>query len=384
MEYSAFKEVFVFVAGSTPQIISETVYALSQQSPPVHPDRIFIITTAPGKHRALQTLVGDGILAKLCSEYHIPPVTLTSDSFLVIKDSNGNELDDIRTVEANETAGDQITQFLRALSAQPNCRLHCTLSGGRRSMSYFMGVAFQLFARQWDKLYHVLVSPEFEENANFFYKPKHNQKIEAHFRDGSIKHLNTDDAEVSLMELPLIFLRDKFSVSSTAVRDMVAEGQKHIDSATVQFPVRVDFPERCIYIGNTSIELLPTQLMIYTTFLRRKQQMRCSATRTYCFECNSCFVLLAELADRQALEDMVIDYERMYVGNPFKKDELLEKWEDGLEIDLLRQHISKINRAIKEQLNDATLLPFYKIDTIKHYGKGRYGVRVEKERISIV
>ncbi|WP_224961244.1 CRISPR-associated ring nuclease Csm6 [Geomonas subterranea] len=378
-----FQEIFVFVAGGTPQIITETIYALAQQSPPVYPDQLYVITTAPGKRRAQETLVADGILAQLCREYDIPTVLLEDDSFIVLTDMEGRELLDIRTVEANETAGDQVTCILRRLSAQPNCRLHCTLSGGRRSMSYFMGVAFQLFARQWDKLYHVLVSPEFEENSGFFYKPRVDRQIEGYSRDGESRVLNTRDAEVSLVELPLIFLRDKFSVSGGGVRDMVAQGQKHIDTATVQLHVRVDFAERCIYIGKTAIELLPTQLMIYTTFLRRKHSNRCSSSRTHCYECNSCFVLLGDLADRQALEDMVLDYERMYISNPFKKDELLEKWEYGLDIDLLRQHISKINRAIKEQLNDATLLPFYKIDSIKHYGKGRYGVRVEKEKISI-
>ena len=383
MQYTAFKEIFVFVSGSTPQIISETICALSQQSPPVYPDRIFVITTAPGKRRALETLVGGGVLAKLCAEYDIPPITIGDDSFLVIKDCHGVELDDIRTVEANEAAGDQVAQFLRGLSSEPNCRLHCSLSGGRKSMSYFMGVAFQLFARQWDKLYHVLVSPEFEVNERFFYKPKINQKIEGHAHLGTVACLNTDDAEISLVELPLIFLRDKFSLSNCGVRDLVAEGQKHIDSATMQLAVRVDFAERCIYVGKTSIELLPTQLMIYTTFLRLKQRACDDMSSTYCNQCNSCFVPLAELADRKALEDMVPDYQRMFVGNPFKRDELLEKWEEGLDTDLLRQHISKINRNIKEQLKDPALLPFYRIDTIRQYAKSRYGVRVEKSRITI-
>ena len=382
MEYNAFKEVFVFVAGSTPQIISETIYALANQSPPVYPDRIFVITTAPGKRRALRTLVDHGMLGELCAEYDIPAVTLSNDSFLVLKDSNDTELDDIRTVEANETAGDQIARFLRCLSSEPNCRLHCSLSGGRKSMSYFMGVAFQLFARQWDKLYHVLVSPEFEGNEHFFYKPKANRQIEAVARDGSIRYLNTDDAEISLVELPLIFLRDKVSLSGSGVRDLVAEGQRHIDSATVQLPLRVDFAERCVYIGTTCIELLPTQLMIYASFLRLKERDCQHASRPYCEECNSCFVPLAGLSDRKALETMVLDYDRMYAGNPFKKDELLEKWEEGLDADLLRQHISKINRHLKDQMKNPTLLPLYRIDTIRQYARSRYGVRLEKGHIS--
>ncbi|WP_442891844.1 CRISPR-associated ring nuclease [Dissulfurispira sp.] len=35
-------------------------------------------------------------------------------------------------------------------------------------MSFYMGAALQLFGRPWDRLYHVLVTPEFESNPEFF------------------------------------------------------------------------------------------------------------------------------------------------------------------------------------------------------------------------
>ena len=44
-------------------------------------------------------------------------------------------------------------------------------------MSFYMGAAMLLFGRPWDKLYHILVTPEFETNHEFFYKP---QKIRRH------------------------------------------------------------------------------------------------------------------------------------------------------------------------------------------------------------
>jgi hypothetical protein len=71
----------------------------------------------------------------------------------------------------------------------------------------------------------------------------------------------------------------------------------------------------------------------------------------------------------------------MYPGNPFKKDELLERWEEGLDSELLRQHISKINRRLKEQMKNPALLPLYRIDTVRQYARSRYGVRLEKGRI---
>jgi len=379
----SFREILILVAGATPQVVTETIYALAMQDPPVHPDEIHIITTAPGRRRIEQTLVEGGILERLCAEYDLPPLRLGDDAFIVLRDAGGAELEDIRTAEANEAAGDQVAHFLRQKAAEPNCRLHCSLSGGRKSMSYYMGVAFQLFARQWDKLYHVLVSPEFEMNEHFFYKPPVNQRIEARAHDGSVRQLDTDNAEISLVELPLIFLRDKFTLGENSMREMISEGQKHIDAATVQLPLRINLAERQLTIGATSVKLAPVQLMIYAAFLRRKQKQTCDGERTFCFECHGCFVPIGELSGRATLEAMVADYDRMYAGNPFKREDLLERWKHGLDETHLRQNISKINRALEKQLPDPTLLPIYKIDSARKYADSRYGVRVEKENIYI-
>lgn len=42
---SSYREILILVAGATPQIITETIYTLSQKHPPVYPDGVFIITT---------------------------------------------------------------------------------------------------------------------------------------------------------------------------------------------------------------------------------------------------------------------------------------------------------------------------------------------------
>lgn len=379
----SFREILVLIVGSTPQVVTETIYALSRQNPPIHPDEIHIITTAPGRRRIEQTLIAGGVLARLCSEYQLPQIRLNEDSFIILRDRNGVELDDIRTVEANEAAGDQIAHFVRQKAAEPHCRLHCSLSGGRKSMSYYMGVAFQLFARQWDKLYHLLVSSDFDAHPEFYYKPKVNKRLEIYMCDGSVRHLDTDSADVALIELPLIFLREKLSPGASGVRGMVATGQKNIDSATVQRPVKLELSDRRLLIGQTSVQLTPAQLMIYATFLRRKQWQTCDGGRTSCFECHGCFVPITELRERASLEAMVADYQQMHPDNPFKGEDMLDKWKDGLSAERIRQNITKINYALKKQLQNPTLMPFYEIASIRRYGDSRYGIRLEKENISV-
>ena len=45
------------------------------------------------------------------------------------------------------------------------------------------------------------------------------------------------------------------------------------------------------------------------------------------------------------------------------------------------EYISKINRTLKEGLEDETLLPFYVVAAVGKYGSKRHGVRVERKKI---
>ena len=378
-----FREVFIFVAGATPQIITETIYALSQKNPQVHPDEMYIITTSTGKRCIKETLLGKGILKALADEYTLPALNLREDSFIIVKDSSGQELDDIRNEAENEALGDCITSLIMEKAGDKSARLHCSLAGGRKTMSFYLGSALQLFGRPWDRLYHVLVSSDFETNPHFFYKPKKNTVIERRCPDGSIKQLNTDNAEIQLAELPLIRLGNKLSLKEKGFRELIAEGQREWDTATIQPELIVDLFARTIYIGDTLIEIVPVQLMIYTAFLRQKLEHCKYPDRPYCLECTDCFFVLSELASKPALEAMARDYDKIYGGKPLKGEELSGKWGEGIKPEVLRGNISKINRTIKEQIQDEKLLPFYQVATVRRYADSRYGVGVEKGKIRI-
>lgn len=378
-----FKEVFIFVAGATPQIITETIYALSQKNPPIYPDEVYIITTKAGKERIVDSIIRQGILNKLTEEYGLPPVRLDDSSFIMVTDRYGNPLEDIRTNEENEILGDTITSFIREKAADMNTRLHCSIAGGRKTMGFYMGAALQLFGRPWDRLYHVLVSQEFESNPQFFYKPKKDRIIDCKLPDGTIKKLSTKYARIELAELPFITLRNKVSLHGKGFRELVEEGQKEIDTATMQPEIRVNLSKRTIYIGDNLINMAPMQLLIYTIFLMQKKEYCKHPEKPYCFVCTDCYPSLIDLSGRPALQEMAKYHRKIYRDKPDKTEEWLNKWKDGLPIDVLRQVISKINRAIKEQLNDDVLFTYYSISTLKRYADSRYGVRVEKGKIQI-
>ena len=87
----------------------------------------------------------------------------------VIRTADGRKLDDIRTPEDNTWAADCITECVRSFCARDDVRLLVSMAGGRKSMGFYAGYALSLYGRAFDGLYHVLVSPPYENLPDFFY-----------------------------------------------------------------------------------------------------------------------------------------------------------------------------------------------------------------------
>ena len=377
-----YREVFIFVVGTTPQIVTETLCAMLSKKPPIHPDEIFLITTTTGKKKIEEELLEKGRLYTFYKEFDLKPV---SPNIILLTDRAGNFLDDIRTAEDNEDIGDFIVDFLREKTTDAGTRLHCSIAGGRKTMGFYLGSALTLLGRPWDKLYHVLVTPEFESHPDYYWKPRVERILEAKGTDGRvIKRLSTKGSKIYLAELPFIRLREKFTLNGRGFRDLVREGQKEIDIATAQMPLCVNIKERTIRIGEMTIEMVPMEIVIYTTFLMKKLKHCQYPGRPYCLDCTDCYPYLVDLWSRTMLEEMAEDYRKIYRRNTYRVDEFLKKWKEGIDVKTLRQYISKINRTIKEHLKDDTVCVYYTITAVGKYGDKRHGIRVEKGKIKII
>lgn len=387
MNKKTYREILIFVTGTTPQIVTETLYCLTQVAqPPVLPDEIHIITTSSGKEKIEAELLDKGHLAAFSKEFSLSSIPLTRESIHLVQDEADSPLEDIREVSHNESLGDFIANFVRERADDPGVRLHCSLAGGRKTMSFYLGSALQLFGRPWDKLYHVLVSPEFESHPEFYYKPRKNRVLELKDSSGKmIKKLHTKDAQISLAELPFVRLRDKIPLNGRGFKELVKEGQREIDVASIQPSVRVNLFEKVIYIGNVGIDMVPMQMVLYVNLLRRKLEGCHLPERPYCLDCIDCFPFLGDLSNRKSFDEIVKDYQRAYGPSSGRVEEFRQHWErkGGVDSDTLRQNISKINKTLKESLKDETLLPYFIISPIGKHGSKRYGVRVEKGKIAI-
>ena len=379
------RDILICVAGATPQIITETIYALSRKDPPVHPEELYIITTLTGMEVIKEALIDRGILSRLIEEYGLPHIPLDESSFIVVEDGKGNPLPDIRNEDDNEAMGDLITSFIREKTDDLGVRLHCSLAGGRKTMSFYLGGALQLFGRPWDKLYHVLVTPEFESNREFFYPPKIPRKIECRLPDGTTKVLSTSLAEVTLAELPFIRLRERIDLGGKGFKELVEEGQRAIDVALVHPHLEVDLRERTLKIGPYIVELTPALLALYMVFVEQKLSRCVRKEEAYCRDCTDCFLPIESFMGMEALKTITGWYEKIYGKATGKGEDFYRRYEDrgGIPSEITRQNMSKIERELKDNLPDEALRSYYTISRVGKYGNTRYGLRVEKGRIKV-
>jgi CRISPR-associated protein (TIGR02584 family) len=99
-----------------------------------------------------------------CRRSTSPPTPSTSS-----RTPAARPLEDIRSPDDNRRAADGITELIREFTADPDCALHVSIAGGRKTMGFFLGYALSLYGRPQDKLSHVLVSEPFESSSGFYY-----------------------------------------------------------------------------------------------------------------------------------------------------------------------------------------------------------------------
>lgn len=372
------KEILVCVAGATPQIITETIYALAMKDPPIYIDELYIITTKKGEEIIKDVLIGGGILNSLFNEYGLSRTKITD--IITIKNDN-IEIDDIRNTEESEATAETIISFIRKITQNPNIRLHCSIAGGRKTMSFYLGTALQFFGRPQDKLYHVLVSPEFEANREFFYPPKKPRCIKCRLEDGSFKMISTAEAKIELAELPFLRLRDKIELKEATFKELMKMSQNEIDIAIIQPEIKVKLKEREIKIVSDVLLLPPVMLTIYSFFLKRK--IECDNAKA-CLSCNDCYLSLNKLTEEPFIDELASLYGFIYDKDPVKSSEFKENYTQKYATENLRSYISKINRKISQIVSDDSSYHYCLIKSIRKYGSTLYGVPIDKRKIKII
>lgn len=287
------RNILLCVAGGTPAIITETLWALQERGERI--DEIRVITTLEGREKILtgkingrgaadQSLLDSeqGQFFKFIRDYPAASSIKFDANCLYLlttkktgvphpRDDDNHRLMDILTDVDNERAANQICEIVRELSADEHIRIHASIAGGRKTMSLYLMTAMQLFGRNDDVMSHVLVSKEVESGApKFFYKPPIPETILD--LDNNIKtkidgsNLTTEDVSIFLADITFIRLRgigsELINQRVESYGEIVRQAQENLERFNLVFDVKRNF----IKVGKREIEFSPADFFVYAMF----------------------------------------------------------------------------------------------------------------------
>jgi CRISPR-associated protein (TIGR02584 family) len=252
------RRVLLALCGLSPQVVTETLYALAvAQTPPFLPTRIEILTTEEGRQRTLLQLLDpeDGAFPAFCREFELEALAgaLDPGAIGVIAGPDG-PLADIQSEDDNRAAADAIIERIRMLTADPETALHVSIAGGRKTMGFLAGHALSLFGRPQDRLSHVLVAESFVTHPDFFYPPKRPRML----YDRMNRPVRTDQAQLVLADIPFLRLRGQLPENllseGRSYSTTVAEAQAALDPV-----LEIDMSARAARFGGRAVKLPPIE-----------------------------------------------------------------------------------------------------------------------------
>jgi CRISPR-associated protein (TIGR02584 family) len=272
------RRVLVCTIGATPQIVTETVWALLRDRQPAWiPDEIEIVTTTFALrriHDALQT--ADGPLARLIGAR--PPTTiflprrnggtdvLPPDTVLpadtISPPVSPDALRDVSSGREAEIMGDLILRRIARATSDEEIELHVSLAGGRKTMSAHALMALSVFGRSRDQASHVLVNPpEFEDHPEFWYPDQVGlivRRDELRLDPRPAPSLDPARASVVLVRTPTALMRYRVEDPARLASLTLAET---VQRANLAEAVRLE-PSLVLHASTNEIELCGVRLSL--------------------------------------------------------------------------------------------------------------------------
>lgn len=358
------RRVLLAVTGLTPQVVTETLFALSvQQRPPFVPTEIHLVTTREGADRANLMLLDpeEGRFFQLLEDYGLDTSEIRFDATTidVITRPDGDPLPDICTEDDNTLVADAITRKVRDLTADPSCCVHASIAGGRKTMGFYLGYAMSLYGRPQDRLSHVLVNSPFESDHQFYYPPAKSHRMI--IRDQPV---HTSSARVMLADIPFVRMRDGLP---ERLRKGVVSFSSAIEAAQLALSspeLEIDTHKGEVSMAGEAIELPDAQFAFYAWLAHRNKEGAAAIRWT-----------------DSGLTEQYLDFYKTRCGAMSGRVERTgELLSEGFTKEWVEQIRSKTNRAIKKALGDVLARP-YLIQSVGQRPQTRYTVTVSPESI---
>ncbi|MCA1592023.1 MAG: TIGR02584 family CRISPR-associated protein [Acidobacteria bacterium] len=385
------RQVLLCLAGTTPQIITETLYHLTQKQRE-RVDEVRVITTLEGKKRIMLDLLDPerGQFVAFCRDYGLDRARIRFDeeTIYLLHAPDKSYLRDIRSEEENGSAADDICEIVCELTKDPLTRLHASAAGGRKTMSIYLTAAMQLFGRMHDRLSHVLVGEDFETHPEFYYVPPHPREFTT--RRGEC--VSTADAEIHLADIPFIRLRRVLSGwmaeggGGRSYGEMVRRAQEDLDFVESEHDLLISLKQKRVTVGRRAVRLTEREMFFYAMFARFRVE---SEERDG-----------AASLDRLTREDFDRTFRRMTAARgeevgieectSFPRFDFLNEMTRQIggsraeDIEEFKKKFLITNARIKSKFERAGLPAHYTVVLCDERGSSRYGLPLAPERIKFV
>lgn len=284
-------EVILFaMAGLSPAILTETVWALAHEEIPVIPDRVVVVTTRAGRERLQEELftqdakgetIWESLRASLEREGHSVTDRL---AFGMAEDSIRlcaaidpesrltRDLEDIRSGRENEAMANFILESLRGFVETPGTEVIASMAGGRKTMGALLYAAMTLIGREFDQVTHVLVSEPYESPALTprFYFPDQPEQV---LTDANGSVCQAGKAIVELAYIPFVPLRNAFASElgqmPESFTQLVRKYRRDVRGSKVNYHVRVHTSAPLLEINGERYRLSPKEHVLIHYLAKR-------------------------------------------------------------------------------------------------------------------
>jgi len=274
---SEYNTILLAVIGTSPGVLTETVWALINDNDSIIPNEIVILTTTEGKRVLKNELLDSGVWKKFIStcekKYKINSSTFlrfgSSASIKVFPSADGtHDLNDITTASDSQVVADYIIETLRIYSEVPDTRIVASIAGGRKTMGALLSLGMTLLGRTQDKLCHVLVSSPYDTklSPNFFYPE---QNAIHHSLNG--KEIASANAQINLIDIPFVRMRgwniNNFVKNGTSYMSLVEQFCGIAPPAVVFPEVYINMQKGIISVHGINIPASSKEFAVFIVFI---------------------------------------------------------------------------------------------------------------------
>jgi CRISPR-associated protein (TIGR02584 family) len=338
------RRILLALAAKSPQIVTETLYALAQLTdPPWLATEVHLITTLYGQDY-IKAAFGDdpahNKFHQLSHDYGFPCPQFASHHIHLIRDAKGQPLNDILNAQDNYAAANSITQLVRHFTQDPDTSLHVSLSGGRRTMTYYIGYALSLFGRDQDRLSHVVVDVDYLFNDEFYYPPPKPLWVIRKDESG----FDASKVTVYLADIPFVRLRAGLPTDllqgNASFSDTIHAAQQRF----APLNLTLDYRQATLSCHGIPVKMSPAELSFYAWFTHRQLHQQSS--------------IYWRSTENPSLAEQYQQHYLALHGKRGKYAQITNSLANGMTREWFDERKSKTNKALRQALGDTTAQPY--------------------------